>query len=68
MKSRGLAFVVSGPSGVGKGTLVRRLMDEFPNIKFSISYTLIAVLPLSISKLKLFSFSFPLFFNKYLYC
>jgi guanylate kinase len=39
MKSRGLAFVVSGPSGVGKGTLVRRLMDEFPNIKFSISYT-----------------------------
>ncbi len=36
---RGLLIVVSSPSGAGKTTLCRRLIDEFPDILFSVSYT-----------------------------
>ena len=36
---RGSAFVVSGPAGTGKTTLVAMLMREFPNVKESISCT-----------------------------
>ena len=36
---RGLVFVVSAPAGTGKTTLVRMLLDEFPCIVGSISYT-----------------------------
>jgi guanylate kinase len=36
---RGLLIVVSSPSGAGKTTLCHRLMDEFPDIVFSVSYT-----------------------------
>lgn len=36
---RGLLVVISSPSGAGKTTLCRRLMAEFPNLKFSVSYT-----------------------------
>jgi guanylate kinase len=36
---RGLLFVVSSPSGAGKTTLCHRLIDEFPDIVFSVSYT-----------------------------
>jgi guanylate kinase len=36
---RGLLLVVSSPSGAGKTTLCRRLIDEFPDIVFSVSYT-----------------------------
>jgi guanylate kinase len=36
---RGLLIVVSSPSGAGKTTLCRRLIDEFPDIVFSVSYT-----------------------------
>ena len=39
MKRRGLLVVVSSPSGAGKTTLCHRLMNEFPQVKFSISYT-----------------------------
>jgi guanylate kinase len=39
MKRRGLLVVVSSPSGAGKTTLCHRLMSEFPQVKFSISYT-----------------------------
>jgi guanylate kinase len=35
----GLIFVVSAPAGTGKTTLVQRLMQEFPSIIASISYT-----------------------------
>ncbi len=35
----GLVFIVSAPTGTGKTTLVRRLMNEFPSIIASISYT-----------------------------
>lgn len=37
---RGLLFVLSSPSGAGKTTLCRRLLDEFPDkLCFSVSYT-----------------------------
>jgi guanylate kinase len=36
---RGLLIVVSSPSGAGKTTLCHRLMEEFPDIVFSVSYT-----------------------------
>jgi len=36
---RGVLFVVSGPSGVGKSTLVRRAMHRIPWLAFSVSAT-----------------------------
>jgi guanylate kinase len=32
-------FIISAPSGSGKSTLTHRLVNEIPNIRFSISYT-----------------------------
>jgi len=32
-------FIVSGPSGVGKSTLVQRLLTTHPELRFSVSYT-----------------------------
>jgi guanylate kinase len=34
---RGLLFVISGPSGVGKGTLRGKVFDIFPDLKYSVS-------------------------------
>jgi guanylate kinase len=39
MKKRGHIFVISGPSGVGKGTLLALLLKEHPEISLSISAT-----------------------------
>jgi guanylate kinase len=41
MNKRGkrLVFVISAPSGTGKTTLVRRVIEQLPNLQFSISYT-----------------------------
>ncbi len=39
MGDEGLLYIVSAPSGTGKTTLLKRVMDYFPDIKFSISYT-----------------------------
>lgn len=36
---RGILVIISSPSGAGKTTLSRRLLDEFPQIQFSVSYT-----------------------------
>ncbi|HHQ13843.1 MAG TPA: guanylate kinase [Chromatiales bacterium] len=36
---RGRLFVVSAPSGAGKTTLVRRLVEQRPDLRFSVSYT-----------------------------
>ncbi|HET7120367.1 MAG TPA: guanylate kinase [Solirubrobacterales bacterium] len=32
-------FVITGPSGVGKGTLIKQLLDRVPNLELSISAT-----------------------------
>jgi guanylate kinase len=37
--TRGVLVIVSSPSGAGKTTLTRRLLDEFPGLEFSVSYT-----------------------------
>jgi len=36
---RGVLVIVSSPSGAGKTTLTRRLLAEFPQLEFSVSYT-----------------------------
>ncbi len=35
----GLVFVISAPSGTGKTTLVRRVMERVKGLRFSVSYT-----------------------------
>ncbi|MDQ6882921.1 MAG: guanylate kinase [Candidatus Dormibacteraeota bacterium] len=35
----GLLIVISGPSGVGKDTVLRRLFQIAPDLKYSVSYT-----------------------------
>ena len=32
-------FVITGPSGVGKGTLIRSLLDRIPTLELSVSAT-----------------------------
>lgn len=39
MSKRGRLFLVTAPSGAGKTSLVRALLQDHPNIQFSISYT-----------------------------
>jgi guanylate kinase len=36
---RGILVIISSPSGAGKTTLARRLLDEFDATEFSVSYT-----------------------------
>ena len=39
-RDRGILVIVSSPSGAGKTTLTRRLLEEFPGqLEFSVSYT-----------------------------
>ena len=38
-RSRGKLFVIAAPSGAGKTSLVRALMERVPSLRFSISYT-----------------------------
>ena len=37
--SRGILFVVSSPSGGGKGTLIHRVLNSVPGVSYSVSYT-----------------------------
>ena len=39
MKKNGNLIVISGPSGVGKSTLVKKAMEELPDLRFSVSCT-----------------------------
>ena len=39
MSGRGMLVVISGFSGVGKGTVIQMVLDELPTLKFSISCT-----------------------------
>lgn len=36
---KGLIFIISAPSGTGKTTLLKRVMEELPGLRFSVSYT-----------------------------
>jgi guanylate kinase len=36
---RGVLFVVSSPSGGGKGTLIQRVLNKIPNLSYSVSFT-----------------------------
>jgi guanylate kinase len=36
---QGVLYVVSSPSGGGKGTLIRRVLDVVPDLSYSVSYT-----------------------------
>jgi guanylate kinase len=38
-KIRGTLYIVSAPSGAGKTTLCRKLIEKVPDLKFSVSYT-----------------------------
>ena len=35
----GILFVISSPSGGGKGTLIRRLLEIIPDLSYSVSWT-----------------------------
>jgi len=39
MNKKGILFVISGPSGVGKGSIVERLLPSIPEILVSVSAT-----------------------------
>lgn len=39
MQTRGRLFVIAAPSGTGKTSLVKALMQRKPSLKFSVSYT-----------------------------
>jgi guanylate kinase len=39
MSRRGILIIISSPSGAGKTTLARRLLGEFADLSFSVSYT-----------------------------
>ena len=39
MNRKGLLLVFSGPSGVGKGTVLKEYLDKHPNTVFSVSAT-----------------------------
>ncbi|MBC7320379.1 guanylate kinase [bacterium] len=38
-KKEGILFIISGPSGVGKGTVIKEVLKLVPDINLSISYT-----------------------------
>jgi len=45
MEYKGLLFIVSGPSGAGKGTVITALRSAFPAFVYPISHTTRAIRP-----------------------
>lgn len=45
MSARGRLIVMSGPSGVGKSTVLKAVMEHVPNLRFSVSATTRAMRP-----------------------
>ena len=45
VKQLGMLLIISGPSGTGKGTLVKQLMESDPSFGFSCSVTPVQVTP-----------------------
>ena len=39
LQMRGILFIISSPSGGGKGTLIREILRDVPNIGYSVSFT-----------------------------
>jgi len=39
MHREGILFIISAPSGAGKTTLCKEVIDIFPNLRHSVSYT-----------------------------
>ena len=39
MKSKGILYIISGPSGVGKGTICKKLTERNPGLSLSVSAT-----------------------------
>ena len=39
VKNRGKLFIISGPSGVGKDTLIKNIVGSLPDVYLSVSYT-----------------------------
>ena len=39
MSNKGILYIVAAPSGAGKTSLVRRVLETLPNIQVSISHT-----------------------------
>ena len=37
--ARGKLFIISGPSGVGKGTVIKELLERMPELTLSVSFT-----------------------------
>lgn len=42
---KGILVIISGPSGVGKGTVIRALKEKYPRFVFPISHTTRAIRP-----------------------
>ena len=45
VEARGILFVISSPSGGGKGTLIRRILPQVPRLGYSVSWTTRAARP-----------------------
>jgi guanylate kinase len=60
-KPRGTLFVVSSPSGGGKGTIIRYVLDVVPNLSYSVSFTTRAPRPCEINGREYFFVDPPVF-------